>query len=114
LVAIRTWGEIGCVWFNKRDRTHLDVAPSIETVKLIHDFKHGALHLIVAALTVVKARATNAINFIKKDEASFLGSSQLEHFAHHTRALANIFLHEFRPHNSDEARVGAVGAGTCR
>ena len=93
---------------------YLDVAARVESIQLVHNLKHSALHLVVPALPIIKSRATDAVNLIEEDEASLLGARHLEHLAHHARALAHVFLHQLRPHNSDEARVGAVGAGSCR
>jgi hypothetical protein len=37
--------------------THLDVAARVEAVQLVDNLQHRALHLVVAARAVVKARA---------------------------------------------------------
>jgi hypothetical protein len=96
----------------KGTAANLDVPARVEAVQLVDDFKHGALHLIVATLTVVEARPSDAVNLVKKDQASLFGPRHLEHLSDHSRALADVFLHQLRPHNSDEARIGAVGASS--
>jgi hypothetical protein len=73
---------------------HLDVAARVEAVQLVHDLEHGALHLVVAALPVIKARASDAVHFIEEDEACLLGPRHLEHLPHHACALPNVLLHQ--------------------
>lgn len=57
---------------------HFDVSTSIKSIELIHNFKHGALNLVITTNTIVKSCTSNRINFIKKHNACLLWTSHLQ------------------------------------
>ncbi len=48
---------------------HLDVPARVESVQLVHNFKHGALNLVVPTPTVIKPCSTNSIDLRVKNTA---------------------------------------------
>ena len=64
---------------------------------LIDEFKHGPLHFVVTASSVVESRTANGVNLVEEDEASFFGASHFEQFANHSCTLADVFLDLFKP-----------------
>lgn len=88
---------------------HLDIAPRIKPIKLVHDLKHGALDLIVAADTIVEASAANGVDLVEEDDARLLRSGHLEELADHASTFTDVLLNQLAADHSDEAGVGAVG-----
>mmetsp|Transcript_58146 Transcript_58146/g.85227 ORF Transcript_58146/g.85227 Transcript_58146/m.85227 type:complete len:240 (+) Transcript_58146:325-1044(+) len=51
---------------------HLNVTPRIETIQLVDNLKHSALHLVVTTLPIIVARSTNGIDLVEEDNARLL------------------------------------------
>jgi hypothetical protein len=61
-----------------RSHKNLDITSRVETIKLVNQFQHGSLHLVIASSTVVKPRPTNGVNFIEENNARLLAPRHLE------------------------------------
>jgi hypothetical protein len=62
-----------------QQHAHLDVAPGVEAVQLVHDLQHGALHLIVAARAVIETSAADGINLQKAPGGKYVnGRARLQ------------------------------------
>jgi hypothetical protein len=68
----------------------LNISSWIKPIKLSNQLKHCPLYFIVAACTVVKARATNGIDFVKEDDASFLCPGHFKEFSNHSCSFPNV------------------------
>lgn len=73
---------------------HLDVATRVEAVELVDELEHRALDLVVATGAVVKAHASDGVDLVEEDDARLFCPRKLEELANHTRALADVLLHE--------------------
>mmetsp|Transcript_39259 Transcript_39259/g.92428 ORF Transcript_39259/g.92428 Transcript_39259/m.92428 type:complete len:217 (+) Transcript_39259:385-1035(+) len=91
-----------------RGHEYLHIAAGIEAVELVHYFKHCALHLVVSMSLIATAGTTDGIHLIDKEDASLLGSRQLEKLADHTGSFSNIPLHQLRANDADEASIRSV------
>ena len=67
------------------------------------------MDLIVTPRAVIEAHATDSIYFVEENDTGLFRACELEELAHHSRAFADVFLHEFRANHADKGGVGAVG-----
>ena len=44
-------------------------APGFGTYQLVHHLKHGTLHLVIAASTVIEASAANSVHLVEENDA---------------------------------------------
>lgn len=92
---------------------NFDVSSRVETVKLIDQFQHGPLDLIVTSSTIVKPCATNGIDFIEENDASLLAPRHLKQLSDHTCTFTDILLNELRTDDTNECGICSVGYCSC-
>ena len=103
-------------------RRHDDFDPvrRLEPVQLVQQLHHRALHLVLSA-PAFSSRAPDAVDLVHEDQTRLVLASDdppflrlpraHEQFAHHSRALADVLLHQLRPAQADERAVRVVRHG---
>mmetsp|Transcript_15507 Transcript_15507/g.44094 ORF Transcript_15507/g.44094 Transcript_15507/m.44094 type:complete len:360 (-) Transcript_15507:226-1305(-) len=89
---------------------HFDVSPRVESIQLVHNLKHGSLHLVVPAL-IIPARPADRVHLVEENDARLLRPRHLKQLTHHPRTLSDVFLNQLTSDHTDEARVRAVRDG---
>lgn len=97
-----------------RRHENLDVSSRIESVKLVDNFEHCSLNFIVSSGSIVEARSSDGVDFVKENDGSLSLSGHLEELANHSRSFSDIFLNELGSNDANESRIGSVGNGTSK
>ena len=89
----------------------LDVPERVESIEFREQLHEGALDLPVARRRDLEPLRPDAVEFVDEHDRWRLLARQLEEFADEARAFPDVLLHELRPNEPDEARMGAVRDG---
>lgn len=91
----------------------LDVLGGLESVKLVEELHHRALHLRVAtAAALATTRRTDRVDLVHEDDRGGVFTSHDEQLTDHARTLTNVLLHKLGTRHANEAAVGVVGDST--
>mmetsp|Transcript_3643 Transcript_3643/g.8113 ORF Transcript_3643/g.8113 Transcript_3643/m.8113 type:complete len:332 (+) Transcript_3643:111-1106(+) len=105
-------GRIQRVW-TIGGHENLDIASSVKTIQFGNNLQHGSLDFIVGSIFIGWSTSTaNGIDFIKKDNASPLGTGHGKQFSHHSSTLAHVLLDQFTSNDSNETSIGTIGHRT--
>jgi hypothetical protein len=66
---------------------------------------------VIASAAIIEPRPSDSVHLVEEDDTGFLGSGHLEDLADHSGALPDVFLHQLRADDTDEAGLSAVGDG---
>lgn len=78
----------------------------METIKLVEQLEHRALHLAVAGLLGVEAFGADGVQLVDEDDGGRLLLREREGVAHELRAVTDEHLHELWPSQLQERRFG--------
>src|SRR5216684_8767096 len=84
------------------ESANLDIASLVEAIHLIQQFEQNSLDLTVSTGLCVESLCRDSINLVNEDDSRRVFTREPEHIAHHARSLSEVFLHKFRPNNTDE------------
>mmetsp|Transcript_2801 Transcript_2801/g.8771 ORF Transcript_2801/g.8771 Transcript_2801/m.8771 type:complete len:381 (+) Transcript_2801:309-1451(+) len=90
---------------------HLDILAGLETVQLVEQLEHGALHFTVSTATALHTRATDAVDLVHKNNRRCMLTSHYEEFTHHAASLSDVLLHQLTARHTDEGTLGVVSNG---
>ena len=95
-------------------RDDLDVVGGGETVELVQQLEHRALHFSVAAVLGAVAFSANSIDFVDEDDRRSFVLRKLERIADDFSALADVRLDERRRRKLQKRCLCLRSARTCK
>lgn len=65
---------------------YLNVLGGLETIQLVEELEHGALHLTVSAGASLETRGADRVDLVHEDDGGRMLTGHHEKLAHHSRA----------------------------
>ena len=72
------------------------------------------LDFTIRARTLGEPPAADSVDLVHEDDARLVLARVSEHFAYHTRTLANVLVHDSTRDDLQEVRIEGSGNSTCQ